>query len=170
MRVNLKKYKGQPEEFADIPLNISVRPDRPNDVFISYASEDREKVAGPLAKALKERNLKVWYDEFVLQVGDSLKSRIDAGIAASKFAVIILSDVFLGKSWPKYELKTILSLKDHEKQQILPIWHNVTEKEIEKALEKDSSILLGIVALKTESKTIDQIAAAIAKSIHSQSG
>ena len=42
------------------------------DVFISHATEDKEAVALPLAHALQEHGISVWYDEFELRIGDSL--------------------------------------------------------------------------------------------------
>jgi hypothetical protein len=40
------------------------------DVFISYASEDKEDFVSPLASALRRRGLAVWYDQFTLEAGD----------------------------------------------------------------------------------------------------
>jgi hypothetical protein len=48
-----------------------------HDVFISHASEDKADVARPLADLLVDRALDVWYDEFTLTVGDSLRRSID---------------------------------------------------------------------------------------------
>jgi hypothetical protein len=45
-------------------------------VFISHAWEDKEAFACPLAKAQEEEGLRVWYDEFTLRVGDSLRRSI----------------------------------------------------------------------------------------------
>lgn len=60
------------------------------DVFISHAHEDKE-VARPLAEALRERGLTVWYDEYVLRLGDSLRETIDRGLATARFGIVILS-------------------------------------------------------------------------------
>ena len=49
---------------------------RQYDVFISHASEDKEEVVRPLANALKDEGLSVWYDEFELKIGDSLRGKI----------------------------------------------------------------------------------------------
>ena len=54
-------------------------------VFISHASEDKDEVARPLAEALRENGLTVWYDEFELRIGDSLRMKIDKGIANNNF-------------------------------------------------------------------------------------
>jgi hypothetical protein len=54
---------------------------REYDVFISHASEDKEGIVRPLANALKNEGLRVWYDEFELKIGDSLRRKIDRGLA-----------------------------------------------------------------------------------------
>src|SRR5205823_8787479 len=50
------------------------------DVFVCHASEDKEGFVRPLAKMLHESGLTVWYDEFTLKIGDSLRRRIDEGL------------------------------------------------------------------------------------------
>lgn len=59
--------------------------DRDFDVFISHASEDKATVVRPLAEALTDLDVDVWYDEFELRIGDSLRRKIDHGIARSRF-------------------------------------------------------------------------------------
>jgi hypothetical protein len=44
------------------------------DLFICHASEDKDGFVRPLAETLRTKGLKVWYDEFTLTLGDSLKS------------------------------------------------------------------------------------------------
>ena len=67
------------------------------DVFISHASEDKEGFVRPLAKSLRQRGLRVWYDEFTLKVGDSLRRSIDRGLARSRYGVVVISPNFLRK-------------------------------------------------------------------------
>src|SRR5918999_1630237 len=69
-------------------------PPKVYDVFISHASEDKTDVVRPLAHALTELDIKVWYDEFELTIVDSLRRKIDAGIANSRFGVVVLSPSF----------------------------------------------------------------------------
>ena len=59
------------------------------DVFISHTWEDKESLAQPLAEALTEVGLKVWYDEYSLTLGDSLRRSIDRGLAESKYGIVI---------------------------------------------------------------------------------
>lgn len=70
------------------------------DVFISHASEDKADVVRPLAEALKAGGLSVWYDEFELRIGDSLRRKIDRGLAGSRFGIVVLSKAFFGRAGP----------------------------------------------------------------------
>jgi len=62
------------------------------DAFISHASEDKEKFVKPLAQALPRMEYRVWYDEFELRVGDSLRQSIDKGLVNSRFGIVVLRE------------------------------------------------------------------------------
>jgi TIR domain len=101
------------------------------DVFVSHASEDKQAVARPLADALVERGLTVWFDEYELVLGDSLRGRIDDGLARSTIGVVILSHAFFAKPWPRRELDGLTArLISGENNVIVPIWHDLTEQEL----------------------------------------
>jgi hypothetical protein len=132
--------------------------DRDFDVFISHASEDKDDVVRPLAHALTERGLEVWFDEFELRIGDSLRRKIDAGIARSRFGVVVLSGAFLAKSWPQYELDGLVTMAVSGRQVLLPLWHGVSKDEV----VSYSPSLADNVALRTADSTIEEIANEIA--------
>jgi hypothetical protein len=115
------------------------------DVFICHASEDKEQVARPLAELLS-KNLRVWYDEFELRLGDSLRQKIDDGLANSKYGVVILSPSFFGKNWPQKELDGLVSREDGKQKVILPVWHDVTYTDV----VSFSPILAGKYAVSTK--------------------
>ena len=101
------------------------------DAFICHASEDKNIFVRPLAEKLRESHLEVWYDEFSLKVGDSLRESIDKGLSKCRFGIVILSPAFFKKRWPKRELNGLTAremLGGH--QIILPIWHKVTAVDI----------------------------------------
>lgn len=131
------------------------------DVFISHASEDKDEVVRPLANALKSEGLKVWYDEFELKIGDSLRRKIDKGLANSKFGIVVLSTSFIKKGWTNYELDGIITKSVSGEQIVLPIWHNITKKEV---LDFSPS-LADKVARNTSSYTVEEIALEIAEVI-----
>jgi hypothetical protein len=132
------------------------------DVFISHASEDKGEIATPLAEKLRDRGLRVWFDAFELQIGDSLRRKIDEGLASSTFGVVILSQHFFAKEWPQVELDG-LSAKAASSDQpmILPIWHHISKEEV---LAK-SPTLAGVVALNTALMTIDEIVEALIRRV-----
>ncbi len=132
--------------------------DKEYDVFISHASEDKDEVVRPLALALQIEGLSVWYDEFELRIGDSLRRKIDKGLANSKFGIVVLSKEFIKKGWTNYELDGIITKAVSGEQVVLPIWHNITKKEV---LEYSPS-LADKLARNTSSYTVDEIAKEIA--------
>ena len=67
------------------------------DVFISHASEDKDEFVEHLADALVAADFKVWYDEFELKLGDSLRKKIDFGLANCRYGVVVLSKAFFAK-------------------------------------------------------------------------
>lgn len=127
------------------------------DVFISHASEDKESFVKSLAIALADRGLKVWYDEFTLQIGDSLRRMIDRGIASSRIGLIVLSPSFVKKDWTNHELDGILARTLVGQQRLLPIWHGISKQEV---LDYSPS-LADKVARSTANYTADEIAAEI---------
>jgi dTDP-4-dehydrorhamnose 3,5-epimerase len=103
-----------------------------HDLFISHASEDKEAIARPLADAFRKRGWSVWYDEFELSIGDSLREGIDRGLANSRFGLVILSPYFFAKQWTRRELDGLTAREtgDTDKKVILPIWHEVTKQDV----------------------------------------
>lgn len=135
---------------------------RTYDIFISHASEDKEEVATPLAEALRDAGLQVWYDAFELQVGDSLRRKIDQGLARSTFGVIILSQHFFAKEWPRIELDGLTAKATQvDVPMILPIWHHITKSEV---LDQ-SPTLAGVMALNTSVMTIEEICNALVRRV-----
>jgi hypothetical protein len=100
------------------------------DLFISHASEDKDDVARPLADRFIELGLSVWYDEYTLTVGDSLRRCIDRGLAGCRYGLVILSPHFLQKEWTQKELDGLVAREDGTEKRILPVWHNVKRTDI----------------------------------------
>ena len=100
------------------------------DAFISHASEDKEDFARPLAQALRARGFEIWFDEFTLTLGDSLRRSIDKGLATSKYGVVVLSPPFFAKSWPQKELDGLVARESGGHKVILPVLHNMSQAEL----------------------------------------
>ena len=102
------------------------------DYFVSYASEDRERIVRPLASLLTTIGLSVWYDQFELRLGDSLLGRIQEGIAASRYGIVVISPSFLQKKWPRAEIAGLFATEEVGSLRILPVWHGLSAREISK--------------------------------------
>lgn len=100
------------------------------DAFISHASEDKDVFVRHLAHELVGRNIRVWYDEFTLKVGDSLRRSIDKGLASSRYGIVVLSQNFFAKEWPRKELDGLASLERDGRKIILPVWLDVKVEDV----------------------------------------
>ena len=132
------------------------------DVFVSHATEDKDEVVRPLVAELESRGIRVWYDEFELRIGDSLRRKIDAGLARSRFGVVVLSRSFFAKNWPQYELDGLVTREMTGEQVILPLWHDITKAE----LIRHSPSLADKVARSTTEWTLAEISDEIASIIN----
>lgn len=169
-RASVRMLPGALPEIREAPLSsvpslvrdaIPPRPetaDQAYDVFISHASEDKDDIVRSLASALAALKLKVWYDEFTLRIGDSLRQKIDKGLANSRVGLVVLSPSFMSKGWTNYELDGIVTRSVSGEQIMLPIWHNVTKQQV----MDFSPSLADKVARSTATHTVDEIAREIA--------
>ncbi len=113
------------------------------DLFISHATEDKEELVRPLANALVNAGYKVWYDEFELKLGDSLRRSLDDGIHRSKYGLVVLSKNFFIKKWTNLELDALITKFSGDN--VLPVWHNVSSEDV----KKYSPILATFIGVKT---------------------
>lgn len=123
-------------------------------LFISHASEDKDDFVRPLADALRRLGVEVWYDEFELKIGDSLRRSIDRGLANSRYGVVVLSSAFFAKNWPQYELDGLVAREVTGAKVVLPIWHKITRDEV----LAYSPTLADKVALNSSLLSIEEIA------------
>ncbi|MFW2746609.1 TIR domain-containing protein, partial [Acinetobacter baumannii] len=137
---------------------IDMTPEPEYDLFISHASEDKEDFVRPLAETLQELGIKVWYDEFSLKVGDSLRRKIDSGLRNSKYGTVVLSADFMKKEWTNYELDALVAREMNGHKMILPIWHKISKTDV----INYSPNLADKVALNTSISTIQEIAEQLA--------
>lgn len=154
------------QSVSSIPLDVrepvfspTAQDTRVFDVFISHASEDKDIVARPLAHALRGEGLQVWYDEFELKIGDSLRQKIDYGVAHSRTGVVIFSEDFFKKKFPAYELDGMVTMYLQGRQRFMPVWHGVGHAEV----AAYSPSLADKLGRNTDDFTIEEIAAEIAE-------
>ncbi len=140
-------------------MQLPVTHEQTHDVFVCHASEDKTFVRD-LCQELKNRKLRVWFDEFELTPGDSLRGSIDRGLRSSKYGIVVLSPSFFSKNWPQKELDGLVARETTGYKIIIPILHNMTIQE----LGTHSPTLAGRLGIKSEleiSQIADQIVTVI---------
>jgi hypothetical protein len=88
------------------------------DVFISYCRQDRS-FAERLARDLVTHGLSVWWDQWELQVGDSLIAKIEGGIQSSSWLAVVLSPASVESSWVRRELNGAMATEISEERVIV---------------------------------------------------
>ena len=90
-------------------------------VFVSYSYQDKKFVEW-LVNNLKDINIDIWYDNEELQLGDSIKDKINAGIQSSSIFIVVLSKSSTSSTWVNYELNSALLLSAMKKGiRIIPL-------------------------------------------------
>jgi hypothetical protein len=126
------------------------------DVFVSHAFEDKESFVDEFVIEMKKIGFKVWYDTQRLQWGDSMRERIDNGLRKSRYGIVILSPNYIAehKYWTKTELNALFQLETVNGKTILPVWHNLTKKQV----VEYSPIIADRKAMTTAVMTAEEIA------------
>jgi len=115
-------------------------------LFISYASEDKEGCVRPLAKMFMDSGIQVWFDEFELKLGDSIREKIDHGLIECDYGIVIVSKHYINKTWTKRELDGLFVKEKQTLKAIIPVWHDISLEEV----KKFSPILASIVSISTD--------------------
>ena len=79
------------------------------DVFICHASQDKNMVVQPLADALIQAGISIWYDKKDIKWGGSIIDGINEGLTSSKFVLVVISESFMENKWAQKELNVALS-------------------------------------------------------------
>jgi TIR domain len=100
--------------------------------FISHDWRDKKDIAQPIALGLSKMRCPVWYDEYSVKVGDSLRASVEKGLKESKKCVLILSPNFLSNTgWTKTEFDSIFTRQILEGSNVvLPVWCGVTKQQV----------------------------------------
>jgi hypothetical protein len=106
------------------------KPTKNWDVFVSHASADKVKFVTPLAEALRERGIKVWLDQWEIDLGDSISGKITHGLRESRFGIVVLSKAFFAGPWPKKELGALFAQENSGATHIFPIWYQLEADEV----------------------------------------
>lgn len=139
-----------------VPQQNSVASDEEYDVFVSHAWEDKEDFVDEFVSELRKQGLRVWYDTDKLKWGDAMREKIDKGLSKSRYGVVVLSPNYIAehKYWTKAELNGLFQVETINGKTILPIWHNLTKKQV----TEYSPIIADRKAMTTALMTPEEIA------------
>jgi hypothetical protein len=100
--------------------------------FISHDSRDKEPFVRELANQLAAMACPVWYDEFSLIPGQSLRVSIETGLKRSTKCIVVLSkNFFANPGWSRREFDMIYTREILEGKRIMiPVWLNVTKNDV----------------------------------------
>jgi hypothetical protein len=72
-------------------------------VFLSYAFEDKQ-LAERIAHTLQAQGIDTWWAGWCMAAGDSLRQKIDQGLAGCTHFVVLLTRTSIEKPWVKQEM------------------------------------------------------------------
>ena len=91
-------------------------------VFVSHATEDKERFVLNFAKKLRNAGIDAWLDKWEIQLGDSLVDKIfEQGLKEANAIILILSNVSVSKPWVKEELNASFVAKVQKGTKLIPI-------------------------------------------------
>ena len=132
LRAGLRRSRtGAPTSEAS-GSSASVSLGRPRwDYFRSHAGPDKAEFVRPLADELAERGVRVWYDDFEIELGDSIRERIEEGLRESELGLVVLSPRFLDRGgWTDRELDGLTSVE----KRIIPLFYDLRPEDLAASL------------------------------------
>ena len=75
------------------------------DVFLSHSTHNKD-VAQDIANRLKSDGVRVWFDEWEIQPGDSIPAKVEYGLELSRVLVLCMSTEAFGSDWARLESYT----------------------------------------------------------------
>ncbi len=95
---------------------------QPSKVFLSHASEDKERFVLAFAKKLRANGIDVWLDKWEMLPGDSLVDKIfEEGLREASAVIVVLSKASVDKPWVKEELNAGLIKRIEKGCKLIPV-------------------------------------------------
>jgi hypothetical protein len=67
-------------------------------VYLAHATEDKA-VARPIAEGLMARGIEVWFDQWEIGLGDSVRRKMDQGLGDCTHFIVLLTEASLQTGW-----------------------------------------------------------------------
>ncbi len=122
------------------------------DLFISYSHADFQFV-DQLASALKNRNIRVWYDKGAIRLGEAFSTEIQEALEKSEYFLLVISPDYLASQWANFEMGVALSRNlGQQSGRIIPLY---LRRVPDAALPSSIKQIVGLIA---EDLSIEEIA------------
>lgn len=72
-------------------------------IYLAHASGDKPRIR-PLAEYLMANGIEVWFDEWEIEPGDSLREKMEEGLSAMTHFVVALTETSITKPWVAKEI------------------------------------------------------------------
>lgn len=89
-------------------------------VHLAHASEDKTRVR-PIAEYLMANGVDVWFDEWEIDPGDSLRQKMEEGLGAMTHFVVVLTETAITKPWVAKEIDVGLVQQVGGKSRFVPL-------------------------------------------------
>jgi hypothetical protein len=106
------------------PTNVSTPSAKGPRVFLSFGWEDKV-VATAIAERLNAEGIEVWFAEWEVFYGESLRRRIDEGLATSTHFLVLLSSTSVKKAWVNEEIDAAFFSYLDGKMRLIPLRLNL---------------------------------------------
>ena len=91
-------------------------------VFISHASEDKDRFVVELSKKLRNSGIDAWLDKWEMHPGDSLVDKIfEEGIKESEAMIVVISKISIKKKWVREELNAGVIKRINNNSKLIPV-------------------------------------------------
>lgn len=91
-------------------------------VFISHASEDKDRFVLSFAKRLRETGIDAWVDKWEMLPGDSLVDKIfEVGLKEASAVIIVISNYSINKPWVKEEINAAFVNRINSNCKLIPV-------------------------------------------------
>lgn len=127
-------------------------------VFVSHASEDKERFVNRFAVKLRENGVDAWLDKWEMLPGDSLVDKIfEEGLKGAQAVIVVLSHVSVAKPWVREELNSAFVKRLNTGSKLIPVV--IDDCEVPEALR--TTLWQRIDDLDSYQECFDRILAAV---------
>jgi hypothetical protein len=89
-------------------------------VYLAHATEDKPMVR-PVAEYLMANGVEVWFDEWDIKAGDSLRQEMESGLGWMTHFVVILTPISITKPWVAREIDVGFTRVVGSKSRMVPL-------------------------------------------------